>query len=68
MKVQARFNESVGSLLFHHLGTDDDDTERAFYALNPTQTTPFLTPKQEVVLPSETERTPQKKHIIEVWE
>lgn len=70
MRIQAQGNDTVNDLLFRELGTDDDQTEEAFYLLNPTINTPFLEPLQWVNLPEKQTppETADDKHVIEVWE
>ncbi|NGZ18014.1 hypothetical protein G6Z94_11755 [Vibrio aestuarianus] len=69
--VSALANETVTALLYRILGDDTDELVEAFYELNPTQTTLFLEPLQQVLIPEK--KTPTKPevepvHILEVWE
>lgn len=52
MKTKTKPNETVNALLYRVFGVDSDELEEQFYRLNPTQTTPFLKPSQEVELPT----------------
>lgn len=52
MKIQAKPNETVNGLLYRVFGLDSDELEEQFYRLNPSQTTPFLTPGAFVEVPN----------------
>ncbi len=71
MSVSALANETVNGLLYRILGDDTDELIEAFYELNPTQTTLFLEPLQQVLIPeNKTTTKPEVEpvHILEVWE
>ena len=71
--VSAIANETVTALLYRVLGDDSDELVEAFFELNPTQTTLFLEPLQQVLVPEHPApvtdaEAPDPAHILEIWE
>lgn len=67
MKISARQGELITDLLFKKTGRDDDEIERAFYALNPHVRGAVFITDTLVTLPEIT-HTKNITKIIKSWD
>lgn len=67
-QVRSIAGDTVGTILYRHLGRDDDEIERAFFEINPGVAAlgPVLSSGVVVTLP-ELPAPPVKK-VVSVWD